>query len=134
MARLASFHARLEEEFGAGPTPVFLKYPLSALLLPEICREFAPQLVYVLRPLAEIEATRQRRGWSEQFGARGAGLLYPRMFEALVELPYPTHLLRYAELLADPAAQAGRLARFCGLDSDAAAIERAAAVVRPAPR
>src|SRR6185503_21068114 len=58
-ARLGDFRARLETQLGGSGAPLFLKYPLSAMLLPEICQVFSTRLVYVLRPLAEIEATRQ---------------------------------------------------------------------------
>ena len=80
--------------------------------------------------MREIEATRERRNWQVQFGAAGAQVIYPAMFQALVDHEFPTHLVRYSELLRDPAAQAGQLARFCGLPADADVIAGAAAIVR----
>jgi hypothetical protein len=77
-----------------------------------------------------IEATRERRNWQAQFGAAGAQVLYPAMFQALVDHEFPTHLVRYTELLRDPATHAGKLARFCGLLADADVIALAAAIVR----
>jgi hypothetical protein len=129
-ARLGDFRARLETGLAGSATPLFLKYPLSAVLLPEICQVFSPRLVYLLRPLSEIEATRQRRGWPAQYGAAGAQVLYPRMFETLIDLQFPTLIVRYSELLAEPARHAATLAGFCGLSADEARLAATAAVVR----
>jgi hypothetical protein len=128
--RLLEFRRHLEQRAEDGAVPFFLKYPPSALLIPEICRVFDTRLVYVLRPMQAIEATCERRNWAGQFGAAGAQVIYPAMFQALVDREFPTHLVRYAELLRDPAAHAGHLARFCGLPADAEVIARAAAFVR----
>jgi hypothetical protein len=129
-ARLSDFRAQLETELAGSAMPLFLKYPLSAMLLPEICQVFSARLVYVLRPLPEIEATRQRRGWPAQFGAAGARVLYPHMFETLVDRQFPTLVVRYSELLAEPARHAPMLAGFCGLSADDRQLAAAAAVVR----
>lgn len=129
-ARITAFREQLEASIGDAGPPLFLKYPLATVLIPEICAAFDARLVCVLRPLAEIEATRERRGWAAQFGAVGARVLYPRMLEALVETRTPMLMLRYADVLEQPAEQAGQLARFCGLPADAASIARAAAAVR----
>jgi hypothetical protein len=128
--RLLEFRKSLEQQADDSAAPLFLKYPPSALLIPEICQVFATRLVYVLRPMQAIEATRERRSWQVQFGAAGAQVLYPAMFQALIDHEFPTHLVRYTELLRDPAAHAEQLARFCGLPADADAIARAAALVR----
>lgn len=128
--RLLEFRERLGQQAGDGAAPLFLKYPPSALLIPEICKVFDTRLVYVLRPMQAIEATCERRNWAAQFGAAGAQVLYSLMFQALIDREFPTHLMRYPELLRDPAAHAGQLARFCGLPADAEVIARAAAFVR----
>jgi hypothetical protein len=130
LERLREFGTRLEQQADDGAAPLFLKYPPSALLIPEICQVFATRLVYVLRPMQAIEATRERRNWQVHLGAAGAQVLYPAMFQALIDHEFPTHLVRYTELLQDPAAHAGQLARFCGLPADADVIARAAAFVR----
>jgi hypothetical protein len=132
-ARLLEFRRRLEQQAGEDAAPLVLKYPLSALLIPEICRVFATRLVYVLRPMQAIEATRERRRWHPQFGAAGAQVLYSSMFQVLIDYDVPTHLVRYPELLRDPSAHAGRLARFCGLPADAGVIAHAADFVRTRP-
>lgn len=129
-ARIIAFREQLEATIGDAGAPLFLKYPLSAVLIPEICQAFATRLVCVLRPLAAIEATRERRGWPVQHGAAGARALYPRMFEALVETRTPVLMLRYDEILDAPRPQAEQLARFCELPADEEHIARAAALVR----
>lgn len=112
--------ARIEnQEFGrydraSGP-PVLLKYPLSALVIPQICKVFDTKLIYVLRRLADIERTRLRRHWDEQLGKLGAEVIYADMFRALVEHEHPTMMLRYAELLNSPAKVAQELAQFAEL-------------------
>jgi hypothetical protein len=128
--RLLEFRESLEEQDDDGTAPLFLKYPPSALLIPEICRAFDARLVYVLRPMKAIEATRERRSWAGQFGAAGAQVIYPAMFQALVDHEFPTHVLRYTELLQRPAAHVAQLARFCGLPADDGVIAHATALVR----
>ena len=128
--RIAAFREQLESTIGDSVAPLFLKYPLSAVLIPEICKAFPARLVCVLRPMAEIEATRERRGWPAQFGAVGARVLYPRMFEALIETRTPMLMLRYADVIEQPVANAEQLARFCELPTDADRIAAAASVVR----
>jgi hypothetical protein len=129
-ARITAFREQLEATIGDVGEPLFLKYPLSVALIPEICAAFSARLVCVVRPMAAIEATRVRRGWAPQFGAAGARVLYPRMFEALIETRTPMLMLRYADVLEQPVAQAEQLARFCGLSADSGRIAAAASVVR----
>jgi hypothetical protein len=131
--RLLEFRGRLEQQAGDASAPLFLKYPPAALLIPGICRVFATRLVYVLRPMQAIEATRERRSWQPHLGAAGAQVLYSAMFQVLVDHEFPTHVVRYAELLRDPVAHAGRLARFCGRPADAQLIAQAAGFVRTRP-
>jgi hypothetical protein len=111
-------------------TPIFLKYPLSALVIPQICEVFETRLIYVLRPLRDIEATRKRRGWPEHFGAKGAELIYSRMFTALVNHSFPTIILRYPELVASPIEQIYKLVGFADLACDQDIIRQASLLVR----
>jgi tetratricopeptide (TPR) repeat protein len=62
---LQSLQTRIEEqEFGPydlhSPKPIFLKYPLSALLIPQICEVFDTKLIYVIRPLEDIARTQEQ--------------------------------------------------------------------------
>ena len=133
-ARLREFRAALaagKSSPGAG-RPIFLKYPLSAALIAQICGAFNTRLVYVLRPLREIEATRVRRGWAEHQGSAGAQRIYSYMFGALVEQRIPTMMVRYPELIERPVEIARDLARFAGLQATPDAIEKAAGFIRKA--
>jgi hypothetical protein len=109
--------------------PIFLKHPLSAMFLPQICKLFDARLIYVVRPIAEIETTRLRRNWGPEFGGKGAELIYSHMFQTFVEYAFPTIIVRYKELLASPEAHARRLLEFAGLPNSQAAIKRAAAFI-----
>jgi hypothetical protein len=95
---------------------IFLKYPLASLLIPLVCKVFDARLIYVLRPLREIEVTRMRRKWAPNFGEKGAQLIYGRMFNILLNHPYPTLVVRYPELLETPLEHARLLADFTGMD------------------
>jgi predicted O-linked N-acetylglucosamine transferase (SPINDLY family) len=112
-----------------GRNPIFLKHPLSALFLPQICKLFDTHLVYVVRPIAEIEATRLRRDWGGGFGAKGAEIIYSHMFQTFVEYRFPTIIIRYNELLAGPEQHARTLSQFASLPNSEAAIRRAAAFI-----
>lgn len=131
--RLTAFRERIRRgEHGAySGEPIFLKYPLSALLIAPICEVFRTRLVYVLRPLRDVEATRVRRGWGAQTGAQGGQVLYGAMFRTLVEdrIPMP-HMVRFVELVEDPRRHALELARFVGLEVGPEKIEEAARFVR----
>lgn len=129
-AALEVFKAQLEGQQSAEAAPVFLKYPLSALLIPQICKVFDTRLIYVLRPTAGIEATRVRRNWPANYGALGANVLYSKMFQVLVDLAIPTLMVRYPELLAAPLPHAKQLAQYCGITADAARLEAAAQFIR----
>jgi hypothetical protein len=109
--------------------PIFLKYPLSALLLPQICKLFDTRLVYVVRPIAEIETTRRRRDWNVELGAQGAEIIYSHMFRTFVENAFPTTIIRYQELLAAPEQHARTLSQFAGLSNSEEAIRYAASFI-----
>ena len=130
---LKAFREKLEADGGAEKNAekvIFLKYPLSALLIPQIARVFDTRLIYVLRPLKDIEATRVRRGWASHLGAAGAQVLYSKMFQVLVDLPIPTLVVRYPELLATRRRHAKQIATFCGLEVEKESIDAAAESVR----
>jgi hypothetical protein len=137
-AALDNFRGRiLRQDLGAydekAATPIFLKHPLAALIIPQICAAFETRLVYLIRPVRDIEASRQRRQWGAQYGAKGAGIIYSRMFNALINHAFPTTLIRYAELIERPLDHAKRLAGFAGLDCSADVVREAAAFVRGQP-
>jgi hypothetical protein len=114
----------------SGHATIFLKHPLAAMLIPELCRTFDARLVYVLRPLADIEATRKRRNWLAPTGSAGARVIYSQMFSLLVNNAFPTMIVRYSEVLADPLNAAKRLAQFAALDVREQGIKQAAGFIR----
>ena len=131
---LRNLQRRIEQqEFGPydlhAPKPIFLKYPLSAFLIPEICEVFDTRLVYVMRPLEDIERTRLRRNWEPYYGAEGAALIYEQMSAALKNF-YPTINIHYQDLLASPMVNAANLARFVGLDLSSTELQHAVDFVR----
>ena len=122
------------QEFGAYDSsagiPIFLKHPLAALIIPQICAVFETRLIYLVRPVRDIESSRRRRKWGAQYGAKAAGIIYSHMFNALINHSIPTTIVRYAELINAPLDHARRLAAFAGLKGDAAVMREAAAFVR----
>jgi hypothetical protein len=135
MAALAAFRGRIErQEFGrydfaSGP-PIFLKHPLIALVLPQLCQVFEAKLVSVMRPLAQIEQTRLRRHWAPHFGQEGAAVIYAHLARAAEAPPCPVMRVKYDELLRDPPYVTRRLAQFAGLEVRREHIERAAGFVK----
>jgi predicted O-linked N-acetylglucosamine transferase (SPINDLY family) len=102
---------------GADAPRLMLKHGLAALFLDELSALFDLQIVGVLRPLAAIEKTRQRRGWLPSFGEKGADVIYRTMFDHVVNRATPFQLLRYDALINEPAAAFENLAAFCGLQA-----------------
>lgn len=113
-----------------GHSTIFLKHPLSAMLISDLGKTFDVKLVYVLRPLADIEATRKRRNWLPHMGVAGAQVIYSCMFTSLINHSFPTIIMRYSQVLADPLVAATRLVQFTGLDIQAHEIKKAAGFIR----
>jgi hypothetical protein len=135
LERLRVFKGELEAHRAENAIPVdmpmFLKYPLSALVLPEMAKVFDTRLIYVMRPVRDIEATRARRRWHENLGAKGASVIYGSMFNHLVNHSTPTMVVRYPEVLQDPHEHARRFAEFAGLkDVSKTQIDTSAAAIR----
>ena len=97
------------------------KMPMLAFFLEEICAAWEAMFIIVHRDPAEIEATRLRRDWPEEYGAKGAGVIYP-LIEGDLPEGAPRLDVDYAALLADPAGQGTRIAGFCGLTPDMNAV------------
>jgi hypothetical protein len=125
---LAEFRTRLSAHVPTGQ-PMFLKHPAAALILPQFCRVFDTQLIYVLRSMHDIEATRKRRNW--RVGDAGtAQIVYSRMFEHLVNGSTPTMILRYRNLIDQPLDHAKSLATYAKLTADERALQQVASIVR----
>jgi glycosyltransferase involved in cell wall biosynthesis len=106
--------------------PIFLKYPLSALVIRQICEVFDTKLIYVMRPSEDIERTRLRRNWPPYYGAEGAAMIYGHMSARLKDHENLTMAIDYKQLLVSPAACARDIAQFAGLKPSAEALRRAA--------
>jgi hypothetical protein len=131
---LQRFRSRMEDqEFGPYDSKrdaVFLKYPGSALLIPEICETFDTRLIYVTRASDDVDRTQRRRGWEHLFGRESTATIYDRMFEVLVEESYPTMIVRFSELLAAPKQVARAIASFGELMVGSKRLADAAAFIR----
>jgi hypothetical protein len=108
----------------------FLKYPLSAFLINEFTSQFNTKLIYVLRPFSSIEKTRLRRSWTKQFGQEGAQVIYSRMFSVMINRLYPTMIIRYDEMIRNPAIAAKKLSEFAGINSNEEQINDALNFIR----
>lgn len=126
-AEIKRFHDKIAT---LGHPTIFLKHPLAGLLLPDLCETFDARLVYVLRPLDDIEATRKRRNWWPSMGMAGAQIVYGRMFGLLINQSRPTMLMRYTAVLANPLDAATKLAQFADLNIEPQRIEQAAGFIR----
>jgi glycosyltransferase involved in cell wall biosynthesis len=127
---LRVLQSRIEQqEFGPYdlhfPKPIFLKYPLSALVISQICEVFDTKLIYVMRSLEDIERTRLRRNWPAYYGAEGASMIYSHMSAALKNRENQTMTIDYKQLLASPVIHARDIAEFAGLEPSAKELRRA---------
>ncbi len=95
--------------------PFMLKHPLAILFLPELNQAFDLRMVCVIRSFADIEATRVRRNWHKLFGRAGAGVLYSRLFEYLIDSHTPFKMVRHTDLLCEPQKVLDELIEFCNL-------------------
>ena len=107
---------------------LFMKDPLSAFILPEICSVFQTQLIYVLRPLKDIEETRKRRMWFDHLGEKGATVIYSKLFSVLLNYSIPTMIIKHPELIKAPKMIAVALAKLSNVN-DAVKIDSAASFV-----
>ena len=97
-------------------TILFLKYPLSALTIRELSRAFNLRLIYVLRPMRDIESTRVRREWPEMYGAKGATIIFSRMFDAMINMNIPTFVIKYNQLVSAPERFTKGMFQFVGIE------------------
>jgi hypothetical protein len=134
-ATLGKFRDQIaNQEFGPydnnSETPIFLKHPLAALIIPQICAAFETRLIYLVRPMRDIELSRKRRKWGAQYGVKAAGIIYSQMFNALINNSFPTTIVRYSELINSPMEHTRKLAAFAGLKCNSDVMREAATFVR----
>jgi hypothetical protein len=79
--------------------PYILKQPMACILVTQIAKVFNPtKIVYVTRPLPDIEKSRIRRKWPEAFGAKGAHYLYQFLMGSVVDFATKPVWIHYSEL------------------------------------
>jgi hypothetical protein len=113
-----------------GPKRLVLKLPVASLCLPQLAHVFDTTVIVVHRPLAEIEASRVRRGWSANLGAAGARAIYSKLFSDLTQLGLSNLGLSYRDITAEPERSMRRVIDFCGLEDLAGNLPRACAFIR----
>lgn len=127
---LLELRRRIEaQEFGPynvdQPNYVVLKNQAAVLFLPQLCDVFDTKLIYVMRPLKEIEQTRLRRFWPPLTGALGAALIYRHMADALPRYSSRTMILAYNGLLESPVSYIQDIVRFLNFDPGQQNIDQA---------
>jgi hypothetical protein len=98
-------------------TPLLVHHPLAAWFLAEFSALFDLRLVVVLRPLAQIEATRVQAKWPAPFGQAGARQAYALLMQHLMNSNTPFALLRPAHIPKDPHTLPAELSALCSLDA-----------------
>lgn len=94
--------------------PLLLKHGLAAFFIGQLNKLFDLKLVVVVRPLDDIESTRQRRRWHSSFGRAGAQTIYRALFAEIVNGDSSFHTVGYKQLLKNPELEIDRLLAFCG--------------------
>jgi len=128
---LLDLRQRIEaQEFGPydanAPGYVVLKNQASVLFLSQLCEVFDTKLIYVMRPLKDIELTRLRRLWPPLTGAIGATIIYRHMSDALSRYSDRILMLNYGALLESPASRIQDIVRFLGIDPGQQALDQGA--------
>lgn len=113
-----------------GLPAVVLKHPILSLVLPQVLSACDARILVCLRPMDQIEASRQRRRWHPVYGRDGAQRLYGSIFSTLIAMGRGFQAVSYSEFLARPGLRQ-RLARDCGLPFDATRLAAADAWLRP---
>jgi hypothetical protein len=104
---------------------LFLKHPLACLFILELASIFDIHLIYVLRPMRNIEKTRIRRKWKPEFGLKGAQIIYSHMFNILINHNLPTLMIKYDNLLKNPSSVIKQLIKFTSSSPSEKSIQQA---------
>lgn len=110
-----------------------LKLPLASACLPQITQVFDTDIIFVTRPLKQIEATRARRNWPSNYGAKGAQHINSRTFGHLLRMGKSYLGISYSDLTANTEQTAMRIISFSGLDDLRTNLPAACGAVRKAP-
>ena len=80
---------------------IALKHPLQTLILPYLYKRLNPKILFITRPFEEIEKTRQRRGWYDNFGEVGARKIYSIALNFCIVNSVPYLSIPYNLLMKD---------------------------------
>lgn len=130
--------AEFVEEFrvfieNADPGPanaIALKMPLASICLPEIMQVVDPYVVWVHRPMDEIEASRIRRKWPALFGSVSAAIINETLIHDLVENGKSFLSISYHDLTRDGRGELLKVLDYCGLRELEAGVDEAAKFIR----
>jgi hypothetical protein len=92
-----------------------LKHPTSSFFLNELSQIFDISVLVVLRSFDDIELTRKRRKWPIIFGAKGAKVIYEKIFTYLIQSKTKFECIRYDEMLANPELILSKVSTFSGV-------------------
>ena len=109
---------------------LFLKHPLASLFVKELASNFEVYLIYVLRPMKDIEKTRVRRNWSSEVGVKGAQVIYSNMFNTLINENFPTLMIKYKNLIQNPLAVIKQIVKFTSINPSDDQIKQASAFIK----
>ncbi len=144
LSRIANSAKILEilQEFRDGPlkaarqgagihddTPTVLKHGLAAFVLPELSSLFDLKIIGVLRPFSEIESTRLRRRWVENFGKLGASKIYSYMFDYMINNSTPFYLAKFDNLKSNSKKFLESVLDFCEVNASKDSINSALSFV-----
>lgn len=107
-----------------------LKLPLASACLPQIMAVFDTDILFVTRPIAQIEASRVRRGWPVNYGAEGAQHINSRTFGHLLRCEKSYLGVSYNDLRENTRESAKRIIDFCALGDLEANLETACRLIR----
>jgi hypothetical protein len=132
---LQHFAQHLEQgDFGPWPEGkrkvVALKMPLASMCLPEITQVFDTDIIVVHRPMSEIEASRVRRNWPEQFGAAGANKVYMKMFADMFDHKLSALMISHGDFVKHTRNALEKIIDYCDLHFLDDNIEKAMSFVR----
>ena len=129
---LKVFKKNLQDELKLSEeSQILLKLPLSAIVLDEISQVFQTKLVICLRPIADIEKSRQRRKWPAHFGAEGGRIIYARLMEHIANnQDCQPLMIRFKNLLASPELELRKACNFLELTPSEAAFQRSISSLR----
>jgi hypothetical protein len=120
----------LSQANGGSANAVVLKMPLASICVPQIIKAVDPYIIWVHRPLSEVEASRLRRKWPPLYGAAGAGVICSKLITDLIEHKKSYLAVSYLDLQKHTRREITNIMNFCGLQELGSRIDAAVEFVR----